>query len=207
MKQRTGIYARVSTKDQNTEQQLQELRDYCVRSGIDIIEEYVDEGVSAFKKNRPEFTRLMDDVRKRKVNVVIVWKLDRLSRSLKELVSTMDIFKEYGVKFVSYSQNGIDTSTSTGKLLFNLFGLIAEFERDLISERTRLKLDFLKKNGVILGRPIKNEPEAIYRLRDGGLSLRQIAKQLQCNASTISRVLHKGYNNSPRGNATIQGVA
>lgn len=190
MKERTGIYCRVSTNDQRTEQQLQELRDYCARSGIEIAKEYIDEGISAFKKNRPAFSELISDVRKRKVNVVVVWKLDRMSRSLKELVSTMELFREYDVKFISYSQP-VDTSTSSGKLLFNLFGLIAEFEHDLISERTKLKLDFLKKNGVKLGRPNKIALEAVYKLKDEGLSVRGIARQLNCNASTISRLLHK----------------
>ncbi|MBU0976352.1 recombinase family protein [Patescibacteria group bacterium] len=192
MRERTGIYCRVSTKDQKTEQQLQELREYCKRSGIEVVEEYIDEGISAFNKNRPAFQQLIEDVRKRKVNVVVVWKLDRLSRSLKELLQTVELFSEYNVKFVSYSQP-IDTSTATGKVFFSLIGAFAEFERDLISERTKLKLDLLKKNGVKLGRPNKVDPAVIYKLRDQCLSIRKIAAQVGCNPSTVSRVLQKGY--------------
>ena len=193
MGNKTAIYARVSTKDQKTEQQMDELRAYCSRSGIETIEEYIDEGISAFKKCRPAFNRLMEDIRKKKIDTVIVWKLDRLSRSLKELISTIEYFKDNNVKFISYSQSGMDTSTSTGKLLFNLFGIIAEFEHDLISERTRLKLDYLKKNGKILGRPIKIDPFMVRKLRDRRLSLSAIARQLSCDPSTVSKLLKKGY--------------
>lgn len=193
MIKRAGIYARVSTKDQNTEQQLEELKEYCKRAGIEIINEYIDDGVSAFCKNRPAFMELIEDVRKKKINVVIVWKLDRLSRSLKDLIATIEYFKSHNTEFISYSQNGIDTSTSTGKLLFNLFGMIAEFERDLISERTKLKLNFLKKNGIKLGRPNKIDLKMAYKLRNEGLSLSRIASQLNCDPSTVSKVLKKGY--------------
>lgn len=189
---KAGIYCRVSTNEQDVKAQVEELEGFCGRSGMEIHKTYLDQGISGLKSNRPAFLELMEDVRKRKINAVIVWKLDRLSRSLKELVATMEAFRDYGVKFISYSQP-LDTSTSTGKLLFNLFGIISEFEHSLVSERTKLKLDFLKKNGVHLGRPSKISPAVVYELRERGLSLSKIAKQLDCDSSSVSKLLKKGY--------------
>ncbi len=197
MSPKAGIYARVSTKDQQTEQQLIELRRYCKDSGIDNISEYIDEGISAFSQNRPEFIRLKEDIRKRKINKVIVWKLDRLSRSLTELVLTIDYFRANNVDFISYSQREMDTTTSGGRVLFAIFSGIAQLEHDLISERTKLKLNLLKKRGVKLGRPIKVSPDAVSALMGQGLSVRQVADQLKCDRVTVYRLLHKGCSKLP----------
>ncbi|MFC1495969.1 recombinase family protein [Candidatus Margulisiibacteriota bacterium] len=210
MEQKVALYCRVSSKkNQQTEQQLSELHKYCRSSGFDQVTEYVDEGVSAFKKLRPEFTKLKSDIRKRKINVVVIWKLDRLSRSLIELVTTMEFFREYGVKFVSYSQP-LDTSTSTGKLLFHVFSMIAEFERSLISERTKLKLALLKEKGVKLGRPIKTDAKAVCNLLEEGLTKSQVAAQLGCSRITVYRAykaFQKGYQKTPHEKAELQGVS
>ena len=187
-----GIYARVSTKDQSVEQQLSKLREYCKRADYEIVDEYIDEGVSALKKTRPEFERLLKDVRSRKINVILVWKLDRFSRSLKELVNTLDYLKEHNAEFVSYSQPELDTRTSSGKLLFTIISAISEFERDLISERTKLKLNLLKQNGIKLGRPKSVDDTKVIELRKSGLSLSQIGRELDCHRSTVCRVLQKG---------------
>lgn len=203
---RTGIYVRCSKKDQTVEQQLAQLRQYCKDSKIEVIEEYVDEGVSATKANRPAFMRLLEDIRRKKVNFVLVYKIDRFSRSVKELLSTIDIIKEYGADFVSYTQRELDTTTSSGKLMFGLMAIISEFERDIISERTKLKLgyynDQIKKNGHFvtktgvkkktLGRPGKYDHNEMTRLRKQGLSLNAIARKLKCNVGTVSQVLKKG---------------
>jgi len=189
---RTGIYVRCSTKDQTVVQQLAQLRQYCKDSGVTVIEEYIDEGVSAAKANRPAFMRLLEDVRCKKVNLVLVYKLDRFSRSTKELLSTIDIIKEYGADFVSYTQRQLDTTTSSGKMMFGLMAVMSEFERDIISERTKLKLDYLKSIGVKLGRPGKYDHNEMIKLRKEGLSLNAIARKLQCNVGTVSKVLKKG---------------
>lgn len=187
-----GIYARVSTHDQTAIQQLESLRDYCNKAGYKIIDEYIDEGESALKQNRPQYLRLLDDARKRKIDMILVYKLDRFSRSLKELVNTMDILKGYGVNFMSYVEKDFDTTTATGQLMFYIVSAFAQFERDMISERTKLKLNHLRSKGVILGRPRKADFQSISNLRSQGLSLSQIGREIGCTKSTVSKALKKG---------------
>lgn len=190
---KVGIYARVSTKDQTVEQQLKELEDYCERSNLTLVKKYIDEGVSAFRKNRPAFNELLEGVRQKKIDIILVYKLDRFGRSLKELIDTMDFLSRHNVEFISYTQKALDTSNPAGKLMFAIFSAVAEFERDLISERTKLKLAYLKDKGVKLGRPQKIKPTEVIKLRQQGLSLGQIAKKIDCDRSTVSKLLKK-YN-------------
>ena len=189
---KVGIYARVSTKDQTSVQQIEKLREYCEQTGYAIYGEYIDDGESAMKQNRPEYMRLLEDARKRKINIVLVYKLDRFSRSVKELVNTIHRLNEYGVNFVSFSEKEFDTTTASGKLMFHVISAITQFERDIISERTKLKLNHLKSKGVQLGRPRVADFERICVLRDKGLSLNQIGKRIGCDKSTVSKVLKKG---------------
>ena len=186
---KVAIYTRVSTEDQSVKQQLKELEEYCQRQDWKDVKEYVDDGVSALKKKRLAFLELMEDVRKRKVDLVLVWKLDRLSRSLKELVETIEFFNQCNVKFVSYTQAFLDTTNSSGKLMFAIFSAVAEFERDLISERTKLKLRYLKEKGVKLGRPRKIDYEQMKQLRQEGASLKQIAREIGVSKQAISQAL------------------
>ena len=186
-----GIYARVSTEDQTSIQQLEQLRDYCEKHNLAVFAEYVDNGESAIKQNRPQYQRLLEDARRRKIDAILVFKLDRFSRSLKELVNTIDILKDYGVDFVSYSEKDFDTTTATGKLMFHVVSAFAQFERDMISERTKLKLNHLKSKGIKLGRPQKADFKRIVALRAEGLSLSQIGRQVGCDKSTVSKALKK----------------
>jgi len=134
---RVGLYARVSTLNgQHPEMQLSELREYADRRGWEIVGEYVDEGVSGSKESRPELNRLMVDVHRRKFEVVLVWKIDRFGRSLKHLVNALADLDAYGVTFVSLRDN-LDLSTPSGRLMFQIIGAMAEFERALIQERVR----------------------------------------------------------------------
>lgn len=193
MKKHIGIYARCSTKTQTVIQQLVKLKEYCHSAGYILVGEYVDVGISAFKKNRPEFQRLLEDVRRRKINMILIWKLDRFSRSLKELVNTIDKLHEYGCDLVSYSDKNMDTTTASGKLLFNVMASVCQFEKDIISERTKLKLEYLKQKGVKLGRPQKLDHRKIFELRKKRLSLSAIANKVGCDRSTVSKLLKKGY--------------
>ena len=188
-----GIYARVSTEDQTSIQQLEQLRNYCEKQKLTVFDEYVDEGESAVKQNRPQYQRLLEDARKRKIDAILVYKLDRFSRSLKELVNTISNLKEYGVNFVSYAEKDFDTTTATGQLMFHIVSAFAQFERDMISERTKLKLNHLRSKGVRLGRPQKANYEQIFELRQKGLSLSQIGKEAGCDRSTVSKLLKKGH--------------
>ncbi len=199
-----GIYARVSTEDQTSTQQLVVLREYCSKAGYKIIDEYVDDGESAMKQNRPEYMRLLEDARRRKIELVLVYKLDRFSRSLKELVNTIANLKEYGVNFVSYAEKDFDTTTATGQLMFHIVSAFAQFERDMISERTKLKLNHLRSKGIKLGRPQKTSVESIFGLRDKGLSLSEIGKEVGCDRSTISKLLKKA--NYAQSNSSFKGV-
>lgn len=184
-----GIYARVSTVDQSSSQQLEALRIYCNKVGYKIIDEYIDEGESALKQNRPEYQRLLEDARRHKIDTVLVYKLDRFSRSLKELVNTISSLKEHGVNFVSYSEKDFDTTSATGQLMFHIVSAFAQFERDMISERTKLKLNHLKSKGIKLGRPQKANHEQIFELRKQSLSLSKIGQATGLDSSTISKIL------------------
>ena len=130
-----GIYARVSTEDQTAIQQLEQLRSYCEKQKmICVFREYIDEGESALRSNRPEYQRLLEDARRGKIDTVLVYKLDRFSRSIKELINTMDFLKISKVNFISFTEQVFDTTTATGEIVFHIFSALAQFERGMISE-------------------------------------------------------------------------
>jgi len=172
---KTAIYARVSTFDQNIDSQLEELRDFAKNRGFQIVEEYVDHGVSGGKDSRPAVDKLLNDARRGKFNVVVVTAFDRFGRSLKFLVDTLEEFRALGIDFISTRQQ-IDTSTPAGKMTFAVISGMAEFERALISERVRLGMRKAREHGARLGRPKVPEKivEEILRLRAEGRSYGQI---------------------------------
>jgi DNA invertase Pin-like site-specific DNA recombinase len=147
-----SIYARTSMADQNAETQLMALRDYCQRMSYQIVDVYVDNGFSGKDQNRPQFERLLGDMRTGKVNCVLVYKLDRIGRSLQHLISLFAEFKNRGVEFVSLTQQ-IDTQTPEGKMFWQLLGVFAEYERELIVSRTKAGLERARRQGKRLGRP------------------------------------------------------
>jgi DNA invertase Pin-like site-specific DNA recombinase len=129
---RVALYARVSTlAGQDPEMQLRELREYCQRRGLQIVEEFIDKGISGSKERRPALDRLMVACRKRLVDGVVVYRYDRFARSLRQLVNALDEFRTLGIDFISLHE-GVDTSTPNGRLVFGIFASIAEFERELI---------------------------------------------------------------------------
>ena len=174
-----AIYARVSTGHQAVDMQLVELREYVGRAGWTVYREFIDEGYSGKNTARPAFKEMMDEARRRKFDVLLVWKLDRLSRSLKDLIGTLDELGHHGVDFISYD-NKIDTSSPTGKLVFQIIGAVAEFERDIISERVKAGLRNARRKGKRLGRPPVSPVviEKAKALRSEGLSYRKIGKRL-----------------------------
>jgi len=189
---RVGIYARVSTLiGQSPEMQLAELRQYASRRGWEIYGEYVDSGISGSKESRPELNRLMSDVHLRRFDVVLCWKVDRFGRSLKHLVNALADLDSYGVAFVSLRDN-LDLSTPSGRLMFQIIGAMAEFERSLIQERVRAGLRNAKLRGKILGRPpMTLDRERIARLRASGASIREISTQLEVSTATIHKALRR----------------
>jgi len=191
MTSRVALYARVSTTDkgQDPELQLSELREYCHRRDLQVIGEYVDRGVSGSRESRPALDRLMADGRRRKFDVVLVWKLDRFARSLKFLVVSLADLQAVGVAFISLRDN-LDLSTPSGRLMFQLIGAMAEFERALIQERVRAGLRHAKAKGTRLGRPERAiDLPALLRLRDEGKTWREIAKETGIPLRTCHRAV------------------
>jgi DNA invertase Pin-like site-specific DNA recombinase len=187
---RIALYARASTIDQHPEAQLGPLREYALRRGAEAVE-YVDHGVSGRKHRRPAFDRLLAAVRRREVDAVAAVRLDRLARSTAQLCAVSDELKTLGVDLVILDQR-IDTSTAAGQLLFEVLGAIAQFEANLIRERTRAGLEAARRRGKRLGRPrALDRParERARRLRGSGKSLRYIAELLGVGKTTVARAL------------------
>jgi DNA invertase Pin-like site-specific DNA recombinase len=145
---RVALYARVSTStgQQDPEMQLRELREYVERRGWQIIETYTDEGISGSKDSRPALNRLMADACRRRFDAVLVWKLDRFGRSLRHLVNSLAELEALGVAFISLRDN-LDLSTPSGRLMFQIIGAMAEFERALIQERVKAGLRNARAKG------------------------------------------------------------
>jgi len=184
-----ALYARVSTlSNQDPEMQLSELREYAQRRGWDAVEEYVDVGISGSKESRPALNRLMQDAYLRKFDAILVWKIDRFGRSLKHLVNTLSDLCALGVAFVSLRDN-LDLSTPSGRLMFQIIGAMAEFERALIQERVRAGLRNARAKGRRLGRPrMIVDASQIISLRARGLSWAQIKTETGVSKGTAQRV-------------------
>ena len=183
---RAAIYARVSTLDQEPENQLAELRKYVQARGWSA-HEYTDKGISGAKDRRPALDALVRDAKRRKLDVLVCWRLDRLGRNLRHLILLLDELQALGVAFVSL-QEGIDATTPAGRLQLHILGAIAEFERARIAERVTAGLARARKQGKQLGRPEKVVSEAILApVR--GLPVREAAKQLDVSLATAYRWL------------------
>ena len=193
---RTAVYARVSTVNgQSPEMQLAELREYASRRGWEVFGEYVDLGISGSKESRPELNRLMADAHRRHFDTVLCWKVDRFGRSLKHLVNALADLDSYGVAFVSLRDN-LDLSTPSGRLMFQIIGAMAEFERSLIQERVRAGLRNAKLKGKTLGRPpLSLDASRIERLRSSGASIRAISVQMGVSPATVHKALHQRLRN------------
>jgi DNA invertase Pin-like site-specific DNA recombinase len=186
---RAAIYARVSTADrgQDPETQLRPLREYAARRGFAIVEEFIDHG-SGTRTDRERFRRLFEAARRRRFDVVLVWRYDRFARSTRELVNALEEFNSLGIDFVSYSE-GADTTTPQGKLLFGIMASLAEFERSLIAERVKAGMQRAKAQGKHTGRPAlpSTKRQQILELHraDPKRSLRSIAKEVKVAPETV----------------------
>lgn len=177
---RAVFYTRVSTAEQNTAAQESELRQFAKNRGWDVTRVYSDK-ISGKTSSRPALDQLMDDCRKRRVDIVLVWKFDRFGRSLRHLVTSLEEFKRLGVDFISATE-GIDTTIPSGELVFQIFGAIAQFESGLISERVKAGLAEAKRKGKSLGRPAikklsRQEIAEIRRARRRGVTLRELSRK------------------------------
>lgn len=176
-------YARVSTHDQNSSLQVDALKKFgCER--------IYEEKVSATSKTRPQLERLLDSLREG--DKVVVWRLDRLGRSIKDLIALVELFKERGVQFVSLTEN-IDTSSPSGELIFHIFASVAQFERSLIIERTKSGLNAARARGRVGGRKRKMSDDDIKKARalaaSNDISISDIAEHFGVSRTTLYKYL------------------
>jgi DNA invertase Pin-like site-specific DNA recombinase len=183
---RSAIYARVSTFDQEPENQLAEIRRYVGARGWTSAE-YVDRGISGAKDRRPALDELLKDARRRRFDVLVVWRLDRLGRNLRHLITLLEELQALGIAFVSLNE-GIDATTPAGKLQMHILGAIAEFERARIAERVKAGLQRARAQGKRLGRPRKTRPAVTF----AGGSVREAARRWGVSKSTAARWITSG---------------
>lgn len=183
---KAALYCRVSTSEQTTDNQLHELQRYASARGWDTAI-YADT-ISGAKDRRPALDQLLADARRRRVDAVVCWRLDRLGRNLKHLVTLLDELQALGVSFVSLNE-GIDLSTPAGRLQLHILSALAEFERERISKRVRAGLARARRQGKKLGRP-RNQRPAMSLPK--GLTVRQAAAQWGVSRSTAARWINNG---------------
>jgi DNA invertase Pin-like site-specific DNA recombinase len=194
---RAALYLRVSTDEQTTERQERELREVAKARGWEVVEVYADNGISGSKGrfSRPAFDRLHQDATRRRFDIVMAWAVDRLGRSLQDLIAFLQEIHAAGVDLYLYQQ-ALDTTTPAGKAMFQMLGVFAEFERSMIVARVRSGMAKAKANGTksgnAIGRP--RTPEALrQRIRDaynaGGVGMRGIAKKFGVSLGTVQTCL------------------
>ena len=187
---RCVIYTRVSTNNQTIDNQLNVLREVAKLKGYEIVKEYTDEGISGAKgrEDRQGFDELIKDATRKKFDIILCWSVDRLGRNLSHLVSFLNEIQSESCDLYIH-QSGLDTSTPMGKMMFQLTGIFAEFERSMISERVRAGQKRSKKKN---GRPTNMNEGLVHSIkfmREQGVGIRKIATELQVGVGTIYKVL------------------
>jgi len=191
MSKRVALYLRVSTGEQSTDSQKHALMEVAKRSDWDIIHIFEDKAVSGAKcrNDRPAFKAMLDACTRREIDLIAVWSIDRLGRSLQDLVGFLQDVDALGVDLYMHQQS-IDTGTPSGKLLFHICGVFAEFERSIISERVRAGLDKARANGKVLGRPriSPDREDAIRDMLQSGTGILKTGQILGCGTATVQRI-------------------
>ena len=187
------LYCRVSTTHQTSENQLRELRVVAERMGYEIVSEFIDNGISGAKsrKDRPALDEMMKMATQRKFEVVMCWSIDRLGRSLQHLVEILNELQAMKIDLY-FMQQGMDTTTPSGRMIFSVFGAIGEFERNLIRERVIAGQQRAKASGTHIGRQTKMNDgmrSAIKAMHQNGMSIRQIAKSCKVGIGTVYSVI------------------
>jgi DNA invertase Pin-like site-specific DNA recombinase len=188
---RVGLYARVSTNDQQTlPMQLRALREYAVRRGWTVALQIKEVGSGATQRQMRE--KLIEAARRREIDVVLVWRLDRWGRSVTDLLATLQELEHLGVGFVSLTE-ALDLTTPAGRAMAGLLAVFAEFEREILRERVRAGLAHARANGKRLGRPLTAALQSgqVRKLRRSGLSKSQIARQLRIGRTSVRRILDR----------------
>ena len=193
---KVALYARVSTDEQTTENQLRDLRAAAKRLGWTVTAEFVDHGISGAKgrRERPQLDAMLKAIARKEFDVIAAWAVDRLGRSLIDLVSLLQEMHAVGVDLYLHQQ-GINTTTPAGKAMFQMMGVFAEFERSMIQERVKSGIERARTLGTKSGKPIgrpavaKSVEGRIRSLRADGLGILKIAKQVGCGVSVVQRVV------------------
>jgi DNA invertase Pin-like site-specific DNA recombinase len=186
---RAGLYARVSTNDQQTlPMQTRALREYVARRGWTLATQIREVGSGAIERHARE--QLMEAARRREIDVVVVWRLDRWGRSVTDLLATLQELEHLGVGFVSLTE-ALDLTTAAGRAMAGLLAIFAEFEREILRERTRAGLAHARQNGKQLGRPITAGLQAteIRKLYRAGVAKAEIARRLNIGRTSVRRIL------------------
>lgn len=192
MSRRVALYLRVSTDKQTTANQETALREVAARAGWEVVEVYADEGISGAKgrEGRPAFDRLCGDAMRRKFDVVAAWSVDRLGRSVQDLIGFLTDLQGAGIDLFLHQQ-GVDTTTAGGKALFQMMGVFAEFERSMIRDRVNAGLARAKAEGKQLGRrKIAPKVEKAIRadLEAGGVGVQKLARKHGVGVGTVQRI-------------------
>lgn len=186
---KVAIYARCSTREQSVDLQLDGLRAIAAQRGWTVVGEYIDQGVSGTRAKRPALDRLMRDVHEGKVECVAVWKFDRFARSMQHLINALNDFRASNVEFFSL-RDGVDTSTTAGRMMFGVIASLAEFEREVIVERVRAGMQAAARRGRRAGRPhVRVDVARAKLLLAQGESQRAVAKVLGVGQATLVRAL------------------
>ncbi len=199
---RAALYARVSTsnKGQDVGLQLDELRQVAAQRGWVIADEFVDEGISGTKDRRPELNRMIEGVRAGRFDLVVVFKLDRLARSLRHLLTLSEDLTSWGVGLVSLRDAGIDTTSASGRLLLQVLGAFSEFEAAVIRERVIAGVRRAQAQGKHCGRPrVHLDLRPAVAMLEGGSSLREASEAMGVSRSTLRRRLKEDELWPPRG--------
>jgi DNA invertase Pin-like site-specific DNA recombinase len=203
---RAALYLRVSTVDQNPQTQALDLRQFAVQRGLEIVETYTDHGVSGTKARRPALDRMMEDARRHKFDVVVVWACDRLARSTKHLLQVLDELNGFGIQFLS-QREAIDTEGPLGRAIIVIVSAIAELEKSLIVERVRAGMRRAKLEGRQIGRArLDINREQVVTDRRRGMSLTLVARKHSVSRATVCRLMKESNGNSAAAVVTAGGT-
>jgi len=196
---RAALYIRVSTLDQHPETQLHELKQFASQRGLQIVEEYTDHGICGARARRPALDKMMEDARRHRFDVLLVWSIDRLARSTKHLLQVLDELNSFGIQFLS-QREAIDTEGPLGRAIVVIVSAMAELERCVIIERVRAGMRRAKLEGRRIGRqPLQVNRALLLRDRERGMSLNQLAKAHAISKASVCRVLKEERDAVSRG--------
>jgi DNA invertase Pin-like site-specific DNA recombinase len=191
-RQSVALYARVSTNSQDVSMQLKELREFAKRRGMDIYKEYIDSGISGSVGSRPALNEMRQDARKRMFTALICWKVDRVARSVKNLLNLIEELEQLNINFISYNDN-IDTTIKSPitTALLQLMGIFGELEKNIIKSRVLAGLANAKAKGRVFGRPkVDNKLiEKAKDLKNNGVPMKAIARQLAVSERSLYKYL------------------